>query len=96
MTIKYDIRNKKALVTGANRGIGKVIVETFLEKGAKKVYAAVRNLDSAAPLVEQYGERVEAIYIDLTKPETITAAAQQAKDVEVVVNNAGVNKHSTP
>jgi NAD(P)-dependent dehydrogenase (short-subunit alcohol dehydrogenase family) len=96
MIIKYDIKDKTALVTGANRGIGKVIVETFLEKGAKKVYAAVRNLDSAAPLVEQYGERVEAIYIDLTKPETITAAVQHAKDVEVVVNNAGVNKHSTP
>lgn len=96
MNVKYDIKNKTALVTGANRGIGKAIVKTFLEKGAKKVYAAVRNLDSAASLVEQYGERVEAIYIDLAKPETITAAAQQTKDVEVVVNNAGVNQRSTP
>ena len=96
MNIKYDIKNKTALVTGANRGIGKVIVETFLEKGAKKVYAAVRSLDSAAPLIEQHGERVEAIYIDLAKPETIIAAAQHTKDVEVVVNNAGVNKRSTP
>ena len=96
MNVKYDIKNKTVLVTGANRGIGKVIVKTFLEKGAKKVYAAVRNLDSAASLVEQYGERVEAIYIDLAKPETITAAAQQTKDVEVVVNNAGVNERSTP
>lgn len=96
MNVKYDIKNKTALVTGANRGIGKAIVKTFLEKEAKKVYAAVRNLDSAASLVEQYGERVEAIYIDLAKPETITAAAQQTKDVEVVVNNAGVNERSTP
>ncbi len=96
MTISYDIKNKTALVTGANRGIGKVIVETFLEKGATKVYAGVRNLNKAEPLIEQYGDRVEAILIDLAKPETITAAAQQAKDVEVVVNNAGVLKSSTP
>ena len=46
MPIKYDIENKTVLVTGANRGIGKIITETFLEKGAKKVYAAVRDPDS--------------------------------------------------
>ena len=96
MPIKYDIKNKTALVTGANRGIGKVITETFLQKGAKKVYAAVRNPDTALPLIEQYGERVEAINIDLEKPETIITASQQAEDVEVVVNNAGVNTRSTP
>jgi len=96
MPIKYDIKNKTALVTGANRGIGKVITETFLQKGAKKVYAAVRNPDTALPLIEQYGERVEAINIDLEKPETIIIASQQAEDVEVVVNNAGVNTRSTP
>ena len=95
MTIKYDIKNKTALVTGANRGIGKAIVEAFIEKGAKKVYAAVRNLDSAAPLVKQYGERIQTIHIDLAKSETIIAAAHQAKDVEVVVNNAGVNNRTT-
>ncbi|MFT5453389.1 MAG: short-subunit dehydrogenase, partial [Enterobacterales bacterium] len=78
------------------RGIGKSIVETFLEKGATKVYAGVRSLDRAASLVEQYGDRVEAIQIDLEKPETITAAALQTNDVEVVVNNAGVLKSSTP
>ncbi len=65
MPIKYDIKNKTALVTGANRGIGKVITEIFLQKGAKKVYAAVRNPDTALPLIEQYGERVEAINIEL-------------------------------
>lgn len=96
MPIKYDIKNKTALVTGANRGIGKVITETFLQKGAKKVYAAVRNPDTALPLIEQYGERVKAINIDLEKPETIITASQQAEDVEVVVNNAGVNTRSTP
>ena len=96
MPNKYDIKNKTVLITGANRGIGKVITETFLQKGAKKIYAAVRNVDTVLPLIEQYGEKIEAITIDLEKPATIVAASQQAEDVEVVVNNAGINTRSTP
>ena len=46
------------------------------------MYAAVRNLDSAKPLLDQYGDRVEALHIDLEKPETITNAAQHAADVQ--------------
>ena len=91
-----NIENKTALVTGANRGIGKTITETFLNKGASKVYVGVRELSKAQALVDQYGDRVEAIEIDLAKPETITAAANHAQDVDVVVNNAGVLKTATP
>ena len=94
--MNFDIENKTALVTGANRGIGKSILESFLEKGASKVYAGVRKLSSVDSLIEKYGDRVEAIQIDLAKPETIKAAAEQATDVEVVVNNAGVLKNATP
>lgn len=92
----YDITNKTILVTGANRGIGKVLVETFIEQGATKVYAAVRKLESALPLVEKYGDKVVPIHIDLSNPQSIVAAAQIAQDVEVVVNNAGAFKGTTP
>ena len=91
----YDIVNKTILVTGANRGIGKVLVESFLEHGVAKVYAAVRQLDSVAPLVEQYGDKVVPLQIDLSDSASIIAAAQTATDVEVVVNNAGWLKSST-
>lgn len=97
MTTSYDIQGKTALVTGANRGIGKVIVETFLDKGGvDKVYAAVRNIDSAKALKDKYADRVEVIQIDLDQPETITKAAQQATDVDIVVNNAGILSTVTP
>jgi len=96
MNINYDMKGKTALVTGANRGIGKAIVESFLNNGATKVYAAVRTLDTASPLVQQYGDKVMPIQIDLDKPETIAAAAITAKDVQVMVNNAGVLCTSTP
>lgn len=94
--MSFDIQGKTALVTGANRGIGKTIVETFIQQGAAKVYAAVRTLDSAAPLVQAYGDKVVPIQIDLGNPGTITQAAEQATDVQVVVNNAGILLTATP
>jgi NAD(P)-dependent dehydrogenase (short-subunit alcohol dehydrogenase family) len=96
LKIIFDIKNKVALVTGANRGIGKAIVEAFLDHGADKVYAAVRRPDSVAPLIERYGDRVLPVQLDLTKPETIAAMAAIARDVQVVVNNAAIFKSATP
>ena len=88
--MNYDISNKITLVTGANRGIGKAIVESFLQHGASKVYAGVRSLDKAETLVAEFGEKVVPIVIDYERPVTIKAAAESAGDVQVVVSNAGI------
>ncbi|MEZ6061156.1 MAG: SDR family oxidoreductase [Planctomycetaceae bacterium] len=92
----FPVEGKTALVTGANRGIGRAIVEALLNSGAAKVYAAVRNPKSAAELVESSGGRVVAVETDLRQPATITAAARTAGDVELVINNAGVLKVANP
>lgn len=96
MKITCDIRGKVAFVTGANRGIGKALVDAFLSHGAAKVYAAVRRPDSAQALVEHYGEKVVPVHLDLSQPGTITEAAASAQDVQVVVNNAAVFIAATP
>jgi NAD(P)-dependent dehydrogenase (short-subunit alcohol dehydrogenase family) len=94
--MNFSVQGKVALVTGANRGIGKSIVETLLKHGASKAYAAVRNPESAADLVKASGGRVVVVELDLAKPKTIATAAKTAKDVHLVVNNGGVLKAVSP
>jgi len=86
-----QVQNKVVLITGANRGIGKAFLTAFINQGASKVYAGVRNIDSVKPLIDTYGpHKVVPILIDLEKPETIQTAATKASDVDIVINNAGV------
>ena len=94
--MRYDIENKVALVTGANRGIGKAVVKSFLKHGASKVYAGVRSLEKAEPLVSEFGDKVIPIAIDYSDPATISAAAETAGDTQVVVSNAGILETVSP
>ena len=90
-----SIQGKVAIVTGANRGIGKSIVETFIRHGARKVYLAVRNPESTSELEAKYGEKVVTIQADVTDIESIKRMAATAQDVDIVVNNAGILLAST-
>ena len=79
-----NIENSVAIVTGANRGIGYAFVHALLERGARKVYAAARDPSTIAL------PGVEAIRLDVTKPDEVAAAAARAGDVTLLINNAGV------
>ncbi|MFZ6674658.1 SDR family oxidoreductase [Undibacterium sp. Xuan67W] len=78
------IENAVILITGANRGIGLAFARALLARGARKVYAAAR--DPATVTLPG----VQALQLDVTKPEEIAAAARQAADVTIVINNAGI------
>jgi NAD(P)-dependent dehydrogenase (short-subunit alcohol dehydrogenase family) len=79
-----NIQDSTVLVTGANRGIGKAFAEALLERGAMKVYAAVRDVTTVTD------PRVVPIELDVTDPDRVAAVARELDDVQVVVNNAGV------
>ena len=91
-----SVKDRVVLITGANRGIGKSTVEEFLRAGARKIYAAARNPASLDALISAHGDRVVPLRIDLNDPASITAAAQDATDVEIVVNNAGILSVANP
>ena len=87
-----NVSTKDAVVfvTGANRGIGRAIAEEAVAQGAKRVYAAARKLDSLQGLVQQHPDVIVPVQLDVTNAAEIEAAAAQAQDVQVLINNAGV------
>ncbi len=83
-----NIEGSIALVTGANRGIGRHFVQQLLQRGAAKVYATARNpqsidISGAFPLA-----------LDVTDPSSVAAVAAVATDLTLLVNNAGVTTGS--
>ena len=79
-----DISSSTALVTGANRGLGRQFATELLRRGAR-VYAGARNpasidVDGAIPIT-----------VDVTDPASVAAAAEAAGDVTLLINNAGIS-----
>ncbi len=88
--MSVQIKGTVALVTGANRGIGRALVEALLARGAAKVYAGARKPETLAELVEKSGGRVVPVRLDVTRPNDVRAAAAIADDVRLLINNAGI------
>ncbi|MBP2328037.1 NAD(P)-dependent dehydrogenase (short-subunit alcohol dehydrogenase family) [Kibdelosporangium banguiense] len=81
-----DIAGSTALVTGANRGIGRRFVDQLLARGASKVYATARRPE----LIDISDPRVTPLYLDLLDETSIVNAATAAQDVTLLINNAGI------
>ena len=80
-----NIDQSIAFVTGANRGLGAAFTEALLNRGAAKVYAAVRRPETITD------PRLVPVRLDLTDPDSIAEAARQARDATLVINNAGIS-----
>ncbi|MFD1935472.1 MULTISPECIES: SDR family oxidoreductase [Nonomuraea] len=83
-----DIQNAVALVTGANRGLGRHLAAELLGRGARKVYAAARRPST----VDLPG--VVPLQLDITDPASVANAAAVASDTTLLINNAGVSTNA--
>src|SRR5262245_496948 len=79
-----DVANKTVLITGANRGIGRALVNEALERGAKTVFAATRS-----PL-DIGDDRITALTLDVTNVSQIQRAVEAVDALDILINNAGV------
>jgi NAD(P)-dependent dehydrogenase (short-subunit alcohol dehydrogenase family) len=87
-----DIKERVALVTGANRGLGKAFVDGLLERGAARVYATARDPES----VHTTDPRVVPLPLDVTDAASVAAVAADVPDLNLLINNAGVYVGTSP
>jgi NAD(P)-dependent dehydrogenase (short-subunit alcohol dehydrogenase family) len=76
--------DKVILISGANRGIGRALVEEALKRGAKKVYAGTRG-----PLTHS-DPRVVPLMLDVTDEKQIQQAVEVVGPLDILINNAGI------
>ena len=79
-----NIENKVVLITGANRGIGRALVDEALARGARRVYQAARG---AAPAAR---DRMVPLALDVTRPDEIDRATREVETLDLLINNAGL------
>lgn len=79
-----NITGKTILITGANRGLGKELVEEALRRGAQQVYAGAR-----VP-IEHPDKRVTPLTLDITNAAQIQAAVERIESLDILINNAGI------
>ena len=93
----YNVKDSVAFVTGTNKtnGIGRAIVESLIQHGAKKVYATARTASQLKELVDIHNGKVVAVALDVTDLDAVQSLGAKYPDVTLVINNAGMNAETS-
>ena len=85
-----SLEGKKALVTGASRGIGRAIAAELAQAGAEVVLSYQSAAEEAEELASEIGGR--AVRADVSDSKSAQALVEDAGDLDVLVNNAGLTR----
>ena len=92
--VRYDFSGESALVTGARRGIGRAVAESFALAGADvAVLSSGKGIhDAARDIAVKAGRPVRAIECDITDAAAVKSALAELGHIDVLVNNAGLER----
>ncbi len=88
--MNISLQGKRALVTGAGKGIGREIVKVLHECGCAEIVAISRTKEDLDSLAKEF-PGVKTIAADLVNAKTAREAAEQAGPIDLLVNNAGIS-----
>ena len=90
----FRLDGKRALVTGAGRGIGLAAAGALADAGAHVTLAArtASDIEAAAAATRARGQKAEALVLDVTDLAAVQAAIARAAPFNILVNNAGTNR----
>jgi NAD(P)-dependent dehydrogenase (short-subunit alcohol dehydrogenase family)/carbon monoxide dehydrogenase subunit G len=90
----FGLHGKRALVTGAGRGIGLAAASTLAAAGAHVVLAArtQAEIEAAAGVIRERGHRADTLSLDVSDVDAVRKAMSEAEAFDILVNNAGTNR----
>src|ERR1041385_7540482 len=93
-TPSFRLDGKRALVTGAGRGLGLAAASALADAGAHVTLAArtSKEIEEAADAIKARGQKAEALTIDVRDVEAVKSTIAKTEPFDILANNAGTNK----